>query len=314
MIALALLLLAAGPKGHPKMQDVSLLADRFVISMPKGARVEARQKSIMSAPEPEANETRVVFDDGAERLVLMANDLFAISGEDLVADSRAEMANWEERKNDTLASLAVAEGVRAASFLPAEPECGGDACFLGGAFVAGKDGAVVQITLYVNPKGIEARAAHWTAQAKRILASVKAGKGKPLSRAAGKRVLATYDGKRNVSVDLPADWAVSQQRGPDFDVVRVFPMRRLGGDAGSLGIYLGHHPSFRPDPKAAKREGTIFGKAVSWQKNDATNGASFDALVPPDGERSPVMHVFVWAPDEKRAIELVDLAKKLSLD
>lgn len=47
----------------------------------------------MSADAPAENETRVVLDAGEERLVVMANDLFATAGDDFVSSVKAELGS-----------------------------------------------------------------------------------------------------------------------------------------------------------------------------------------------------------------------------
>ena len=78
-----------------------------------GAVVQARSDGVMSAPQPEASETRVVIDAGDLRMVLMANELFRTAPADLAAAVGAFVAPLRE----THPPLAVeaqpaAEGLR----------------------------------------------------------------------------------------------------------------------------------------------------------------------------------------------------------
>ena len=54
-------------------KPIELLGGRLSVRMPQGPKIMARSFNIMSAPESEEHETRVVFDAGQERLVLMAH-------------------------------------------------------------------------------------------------------------------------------------------------------------------------------------------------------------------------------------------------
>src|SRR5512136_940564 len=82
---LVLGLLGFNPPGHTgelgKLpladRPIQLLGGRLTVRMPAAARVEPRQRSIMSAAESGEEETRVVLDAGPERLVLLASELFA---------------------------------------------------------------------------------------------------------------------------------------------------------------------------------------------------------------------------------------------
>jgi hypothetical protein len=53
----------------------------------------------MSAPEAEEHETRVVFDAGEERLVLMVHETFAFGREDFEKEVRDWVTKWNGKSN-----------------------------------------------------------------------------------------------------------------------------------------------------------------------------------------------------------------------
>ena len=87
----------AGELGKAKLSEkpIEVLGGRLSIRMPQGAKKEARPFDIMSAPESEEHETRVVFDAGQERLVLMVHESFAFAGDDFEKDVRDWVAKWK---------------------------------------------------------------------------------------------------------------------------------------------------------------------------------------------------------------------------
>lgn len=114
-----------GGLGKAKLaeQPISVLGGRLWVRVPQGAEARARPHEIMSAPESEERETRVVFDAGPERLVLMVHETFAFAGGDLEKDVREWTAKWRghyrigTRLNDAFAAgstFSPGEGVPSA--------------------------------------------------------------------------------------------------------------------------------------------------------------------------------------------------------
>jgi hypothetical protein len=91
----------AGELGKAKLSEkpIQLLGGRLTVRMPDGAKIEARTPNIMSAPEAEEHETRVVFDAGEERLVLMVHETFAFAREDFEKEVRDWVTKWNGKSN-----------------------------------------------------------------------------------------------------------------------------------------------------------------------------------------------------------------------
>ncbi len=182
----------------------------------------------MSAPESGERESRIVFDAGPERLVLMAQEDFAFAGDNFEKDVREWLAGCK-------------------------------------------------------------------AIAHRILLSVAPGK-KILPLGAGERRLFADSKRQEIAITVPKNTIATRQDGPDFLVHRLTVLGRLGADSGSIGIYIGNHPSF--NPRAKKAEGTMFGKKVEWHSLQQGRGleALCDLSMPDD---IPLFaHVWVQAPSD----------------
>lgn len=137
----------------------------------------------------------------------------------------------------------------------------------------------------------------------RILTSLAAGDAR-LELSGGTRVLVG-----GIAIDLPARYVVAHDRGPDFDVFRIRPIRRLGEDAGVLGVYVGHHPSF--DPSGTESPGTLFGEVVTFYTAMDSNVVSREAIVEVPGARGTAVHVFIEGPDEQAVDALTAVASTL---
>lgn len=288
----------------------SLLNGRLTIRLPEGAKIEARPVSVMSAPESDEDETRVVLDAGEERLVVMVHELFGLASDDFERDVRLTVAGWGDKAAQYRFAHAPLKGVRAIAVLPAPGSSQEtDAVFVRGLFVALPDGTVQTVFVYVNPRAARDHAG-CSAAAERILATLAPGPRR-LQLDAGKRTLATLSPDAEIVVTVPKNIVVTTQNGPDFVVQRLKVVGWLGKSSDMIGFYLGHHPSFEKGEKRA--DGTLFGKKVVWQAR--REGRGLEALVslprasgPPD-----YAHVWIIATSDDRLAALKTIAESMKL-
>jgi hypothetical protein len=297
MRLLAVLLMTSNAVAAP----LDLLAGRLSMEGPKGARVEARQRSIMAAAEPSATETRIVVDDGPARLVIMVYELFQLSPPDLAAAVAKEAG-----ADFTVEPLALGAPLKAVAAMPKKPTESA-ATLIYRACVAQADGTLQALDFYINPKAFP-KLADYIALAKKTAATITAGKRK-LTFAAEKRALS--DG---ISVDIPAGWTIAAQPGPDFVVHHIRKVAVLGAPAGSLHLYVGHHPSLqssqadKPPTELKTVVGKAFGKSVSWSRWSADKRQVQEVIVPMSGV---AVHIFATADDQATLDEALKVSETL---
>ncbi len=253
---------AAGELGKAKLSEkpIQVLGGRLSVRMPQGAKIEARPFDIMSAPEPEEHETRVVFDAGHERLVLMVHETFAFAGVNFEQDVRDWVARWKGKYRIEPIQQPT-KGLKTVSVIPLnapDHTRSDDATFVEGVFVESDDRTIQSLDVYVNAAA-EQDLEGCKAVARQILLSVAPGR-KRLNLAAGARRLFAYSEEFEISVTVPQNMVATKQVGPDFLVHRLIVLGRLGADSESIGIYVGNHPNFHPGAK--KGDGMMFGKKV----------------------------------------------------
>jgi hypothetical protein len=254
----------AGELGKARFSEkpMEVLGGRLTVRMSQGAKIQPRLFDLMSAPESEEHETRVMFDAGQERLALMVHEEFAFAGDDFDKDVREWVARWRGRYRITPVQLPT-NGLRAVAVMPLNfPDHGrsDDATFIEGIYVKSGDQTIQSLDVYVNAAA-EKDPEDCKAVAHRILLSVAPGR-KRLRLAAGERRLA-FSKDLEIAIIVPKDTAVTRQVGPDFVVHRLIVLGRLGADGGCMGIYLGAHPDFQAG--SSRGDGTIFGRSVRWQ-------------------------------------------------
>ncbi len=299
--------------GKAKLAEkpIHVLGGRLLVRVPQGAEVQARSHDIMSAPESEEHETRVVFNSGTERLVLMVHETFAFAGVDLEKDVREWVVKWQGQYRIESFPL-LAKGLKAVAVIPVnDPDHrrSDDATFVQGLFVESHDRTIQSLDVYVNAAG-EKDLKGCKAVAREILSSVAPG-AKTLKLGVGERRLSTGTKDREIAVTVPMNMVATKQIGPDFLVHRLIAVGRLGHDVGSIGIYVGDHPNFQP--RAKTLESMLFGKKVEWHVSAQGEGLETLCELPIPGELHLYAHVWISAPDAARLKVLREAAETMKL-
>ncbi len=180
----------------------------------------------------------------------MAQEDFAFAGDDFEKDVREWVARWKGNYRIEKLQLA-AGGLKAVALIPLNPPDhtrSNDATFVEGLVVESSDRTIQSLDIYVNSTA-EKDLAGCTAIAHRILLSVAPGK-KRLPLGAGERRLSADSKRQEISITVPKNTIATRQDGPDFLVHRLTVVGQLGADSGSIGIYIGNHPSFNPGEKS----------------------------------------------------------------
>jgi hypothetical protein len=302
-----------GDLGKAKLSEKSIqvLGGRLTVRMPERARIEARPHDIMSAPETEEHETRVVFDAGQERLAFMVHETFAFVGEDFEKDVRGWVSKWKGKYRVEPVQPPT-KGLKAVAVIPVDlPDHtrSDDATFVEGFFVESNDRTIQSLDVYVNAAA-EKDLQGCKAIARQILLSVAAGTRR-LQLAAGERRLFAFSKDSEISIMVPANTVATKEVGPDFLVHRLIVLERLGADSGHIGIYVGNHPDFEPGAK--KGEGMMFGKKVAWHSFEQGGGMQALCELPVPGESHLSAHVWVQAPRVNQLQALKQAAESMKL-
>jgi hypothetical protein len=285
-----------------------LLGGRLVMRLPAGARIEARGRSIMAAPESAQHETRVVLEKGEEKLVVMVFEFFALAGPDFEQQVRKELGQLKGKGGAPYAIGPLATGspkLRAIAGTAPNLDPERKAALVLGAFLAHPDGTVQYVGFFVNPAAGK-DAAGCTALAKRIAATLAPGP-RALPRAAGQRGLDVLAKDTELQVTVPANWVASVQPGPDFIVHHLRKLTSYGSPSLGIGVYVGGHPSYQhkqtdgPPSKVTVVKGKLFGKDVEWQQWQRGAGkdasTTLEAIAPLPGKDRLNVHVFATVAD-----------------
>jgi hypothetical protein len=276
----------AGPEALAlEKRPLPLLGGRLLLRVPAGMRPEARQASIMAAPEAGEDETRLVLDHAGVRLVVMAHELYARAGVDLLGSVQAEVeAGWgDAAEGCKLERLKLAHPLEAVVNTPPAPDGKRSANLVLGVYVKGADGLVQFLAFYVSPEGVPASQA-WAGLGRRMAASLTAGARK-LELAAGTRQLKGQSG-HGLEFQVPAGSSLIRQAGPDFVVHHLRLLAPLGEAGPSCGVYQGGHPGFQhrqqgvPPGQVRVEPGELLGQKTDWQRWALAGRHVLEAIAP----------------------------------
>lgn len=220
----------------------------------------------MGAPQADRSETRVVFQDGEKKLVVMADELFAVAGNDYGTRISEHLKGWAKEEECEFNIADVNKQVMAG--IPKMPNLKDDAILCGAAFVRNKDDTVQRIGIYFNPEFYKTPeiCSEWT---KKILASIDFGSRK-VAIEKGKKIFEFPGAQWSMGVDFPEGYVVTTQMGIDFLVYHILEIVPLGNNGKEIGIYFGGHPSYQHEKlekdkiDKKSRNALLFGKQKEW--------------------------------------------------
>jgi hypothetical protein len=302
---------AATPRANAPAETgeaVPLLAGHLTVRLPEGARVSARPHSIMSAEAADADETRIILEDGGEiaRFVLLATELYRTTTGEVVADAKVLAAEGERT-----GALQGAGGLRLATLEPSTPPPADRPVFVLGVVVAHPDGTLQELDFFILPEMI-GDLASYTERARAIARTV----------ASGARRLAAPGGDARLGADLvvalPRGYLVATQPGPDFEVHRIRKLTRIDAPASFLGIYVGGHPSLQhrqsadegPLPSTQEEAGELAGRQTTWVSWSTPAGTRVKEAIAELGEHQFV-HAYTFSANEIAEEELFGIARSL---
>lgn len=311
-------------KLKPGSKATSLLAGRLTVKVPEQAEVIARRASIMAAEEATEEETRIVIDAGSERLVIMTWELFSLKGDgfskraDKYLKESLPEAERAKAKIEHLAMSRTDPDVYALA--PPSHDLKREAILVLSAVIGHPDGTVQFMAFYVNPQG-GADIPGVTNLSLALLGTLKAGKRR-LDLTAGSRKIAAFE--KSLEIQVPKNVAHSVQQGPDFLVHRLSQVAALNDDKGSLGIYIGGHPSYQYKQRenrsmgkwkadVKKKKSKLLGSDVEWHRWDQDGWHTAEVILALPGGGNLLLHVFAGGPNASLVDGMMKIAVTLNV-
>lgn len=105
------------------------------------------------------------------------------------------------------------------------------------------------------------------------------------------------------------EWTYSE--GIDFDICRA---HTNGSTQTAFGIYLGNHPSFKPELATPIGDGEVAARRVTWYRRDAATSASDlsrQTLLMLDRKSDYVAHIWLIADTEQQLADRLSILKRI---
>jgi hypothetical protein len=285
-------------------RPIDLLDGRLTIRLPEGAELSADDDARTE------EESAVVLDAGADRLVLLAEETFALAGPDLASAAARVLPSFGGGPGK-VEVVELPSGLRAAILIPDSPAIG-RALMLLTVLVAHPDGTTQRLGIAVDAGKAPEREG-CIELARRIVGTLAVGP-RALERDAATRTLALDDGEA-LELDHPAGWILTA--GPSSNA-RSFMLRKPVGYDLSAPIILiawGPKPNHQDNPAAIKGPGKLLGATVDWQmwakETEGLVSVFMDALAPDPARPGYFVYVVIAAPDKDTLNEARAIAESL---
>ena len=289
--------------------EASLLDDRLHIPTLVGMGDTPKAFNVMNAPEPAAEETRLIRDEGGKFVVYVHETwqtdpgpkpvAVKLQGRDdptVVGPTSVELPKYLKavRHLDDAKPFSVSDAkVRVFAGRPQSYEADHEKALVLGALIIPPDGAIVAIEFYVSPELADASC---TTLAEQMLEGLTAGK-RHLQRGAGVRAL----GSTGYTITVPEDSVVTHKPAHDFESFNIYRLRPLGLFPGHALILFDNYDGPKPDG-AEGRKGALLGQPVTYLGEVADRGGHLEAVI---GLKKPgfsFLHVQIVATREGRFV------------
>jgi hypothetical protein len=286
----------------------------LTVRLPEEAQATPIQHSIMAAPEAGAEMTRIEIEAGPQKMVLLAEELFARTSQEFEKDVREKAAALPTKVK--VEPWPLPSPLRAYACMALGPEIDKETNLVMGLYVAQADGTVEELAFFINQEAASNFVAA-TELAQSIGRTIAPGITK-LNTSAGERRLSGYDG--DLVITVPDGFAVTEQEGPDFFVYHLRKITSFSEPPAAIGIYLGDSPPKNDASMKANGGVTLLGQHVQWFEQevelDEEKGLYDRALIKigswPSGQEHPgYVDVFLQSRNAAGMNELKKIAGTL---
>lgn len=222
-------------------KDFSILNDRLYIKMPDGTQDIPRQENIISAPESDQSETRLIWEKGDQKLVVLTDETFLMAGDSLIEDAKYFLNSWGENNisNFSLTNTTTENGLEIVSIFPKVYDEYSETISVASAYIRHPDGSIIFMNFYLNPAAFTEKDSY-IQLAEDILSTLKPGK-----REIG-TTPTTAELFGDISIDIDKGYVLVEQQGIDFFAYYIYKIVKVEEPQSTICIYIGEHPFLSP--------------------------------------------------------------------
>lgn len=297
----------------------SLLQDLAFLSFPATATNVPRQGDLMGPLPDETKESRVIFDQGKMRLVFSAQNLFALGGNNLMAEIQASDAKIGVQTRQ----LIDRDGLLGILSTPTTFDSTKEAIFINSLLVQLPNKTLFRVNCYINPAAFGQKA-QFQRLTERVFETLALGTRTEDLAARKVTLPLMHAPKEGLLFDLPANMKVVPGKGHDFQVFTYKEFAAYNADVWKqVIVYEGDHPGLickdiGVDPKSGKPvKGMFLENKVVWLAYDVPDQGIFlmervIELQTPAGSKMQ-FHVAMLSNQKTVLPELTDLVARIRL-
>ncbi len=299
-------------------KKISVLNKKVFIDVPAAAIVSPRVADIMAADPNENRETRIIADWGKMKLVLFAQELYALSGSTLFEDmSKQVEPDFDfQRKvlkdNDSLISVIST---------PTLFDTSANGILVNSLLIKIQDNSVCRIDAYINPEAYVQKD-EFIRLTEDIFKTISKGT-RTVNLSAREETFAIPGSVNKFIFELPKNYFVTVDEKFDFSVFKLTKYKNLTDKIFSnITIYTGFHPSLFhkgygfTDSNAIKTNGRFLQNNVEWLYF-SDNPNSFylkEQIIPSDNiEKGFLLHIALLSNKKDMMEELTKIIESIKL-
>ena len=293
-------------------KEFSLLNDRLFLNVPNGTEDAQMQQGVMYAPESNQRITRLMLEEGNQKLVVYAQEMFYYSSGDLQKDAKefTKLMFGSETGKINTSIEKLNEEIDIIRATPAVDDLYDDSVLVDSVFIVNTDNTVIYLGVYVTDN-LYSQQDLCKSKADEIINSIKLG-----TRKIGQDAH-TANIRNDMTIDVDKDYTLVVQIGIDFDVYHVIELTEIGTEGNYFGIYFGFHPSTPADTIEKGDEGyefaenTMLGAETPWVgtalDSDEYKWETLIALY----DSYMKMHIFFYTSSDEQFNEIMNILETI---
>jgi hypothetical protein len=297
---------------------ISILNNKVSFDFPAKAMNTPRVADIMAADPNINRETRIIYDQGKMRLVFFAQELFALSGPNMLADLSKEVEPDFDFQRKTLTD---ADSLLTVLSTPSLFDTASNAILVNSLMVKNPDNTVFRIDAYISPDAFLLKD-EYTRLTEKVFATITKGTRR-INLGAKEETYKIAGTTSSLNFKLPKGYFITIDEKYDFSVYKITKYKDLTDKSfASITLYTGYHPSFfykeydYTDSNAVKLKGQFAQKPMEWLffKDDAQSFYLKEQMMPSDYiDTGMILHVAMLCNKKELMDELVKITEAIRI-
>lgn len=298
--------------------EQSILNKRFYITVPDSAKNIARAGDIMGPNPNENKETRIIYDEGDERLVFFARELNVKSTTNLAETVRKESS---PKFPFEVTEFSADKSLKMLLITPKLFDSTKNAILIAGLLIQNADSTLSKFDAYINPAAFKEKK-RFSEIVQHSFSTIRPGERR-VNLDAHTDTFNIMGSKTRLQIKLPENYITQVSQGTDFEVYNINKIAAYGSvEDNSLVVYFGFYPSLfvreynMEDFKTAQSNSEFMLHSQQWDNYyDAKSQLFLREQIFEDDEigKGMKIHIAITSNSQKGIDEMAGIVKNLLL-